>query len=316
MIKDKEYPATHSMSTAWYCVDEDGNVGIFDIDDNGPIPDGGYEQNCVEDVFWEDFSYDGVQYKNLHLNPEQIPQMLEPMDIEDIWEREKDLEDWMNISWMEVIVQIDMTKFEIFKKAFDMEGEENHIRPLVCLSVDQGLFFVDFSFNKKGVELLEQNNVIIAKYKAPHYDYTDEEDLELRKKIHQENQKFPLYIYRQNYWPFHDPAIRETTPANPIKLEQLPDNIRNKVQRLPVKFKDRDKIQLAEYVPVSAVNSVEYVYEGKIWNELAKDETEKIYYHVDSHSTMDENTMRGLIDKGIAEEYDWHKHRHLKENND
>ena len=34
MKTNKEYPATHSMSTAWYCVDEDGNVGIFDIDDN------------------------------------------------------------------------------------------------------------------------------------------------------------------------------------------------------------------------------------------------------------------------------------------
>ena len=32
MITDKEYPATHSMATSWYCVDEDGNVGIFDID--------------------------------------------------------------------------------------------------------------------------------------------------------------------------------------------------------------------------------------------------------------------------------------------
>ena len=58
MITDREYPATHSMSTAWYCVDEDGNVGIFDIDDNGPIPEGGNEQNSVEDVFWEDFSHD------------------------------------------------------------------------------------------------------------------------------------------------------------------------------------------------------------------------------------------------------------------
>ena len=46
MKQFKEYPATHSMSTAWYCVDEDGNVGIFDIDDNGPVPVGGYEQNC------------------------------------------------------------------------------------------------------------------------------------------------------------------------------------------------------------------------------------------------------------------------------
>ena len=64
---------------------------------------------------------------------------------------------------------------------------------------------------------------------------------------------------------------------------------------------------------MSAVNSIEYVYDGKIWSELAKNGNEKIYYHVDSRSTIDENTMRGLIDKGIAEEYDWHKHHHLKE---
>lgn len=316
MLTDKEYPATHSMSTAWYCVDEDGNVGIIDIDDNGPIPADGYEQNCVEDVFWEDFAHDEILFKRLNLDAEQISQMLEPMDIKDIWEKEKDIDEWMNMSWMEVIVQVDMTKFDIFKKAFDMEEEENHFRPLVCISVDKGLFFVDFSFNKRGVELLEKNNVIIAKYKAPHYDYTDEEDIELRNKIRQENQKFPVYIYRQNYWPFHDPAMRETTPTIPIRIEQLPDSIRENIPRLPVKFKEKLCIQLAEYVPVSAVNSIEYVYDGKIWSELAKEGEEKIYYHVKSHTIIDEQTMKEFVHKGLAEEYDWHKHHHLKENND
>ena len=42
---DKEYPATHSMSTAWYCVDEDGNVGIVDFNENGPVPWGTPEQS-------------------------------------------------------------------------------------------------------------------------------------------------------------------------------------------------------------------------------------------------------------------------------
>lgn len=28
MLLDKEYPATHSMSTAWYMVDDDDNVAI------------------------------------------------------------------------------------------------------------------------------------------------------------------------------------------------------------------------------------------------------------------------------------------------
>ena len=39
MKTDKEYPATHSMCTAGYFVDEEDNVAIFSFDDNGPIPD-------------------------------------------------------------------------------------------------------------------------------------------------------------------------------------------------------------------------------------------------------------------------------------
>lgn len=40
MITDKEYPATHSMATAWFAIDLDGNVGILDFNENGPVPDG------------------------------------------------------------------------------------------------------------------------------------------------------------------------------------------------------------------------------------------------------------------------------------
>ena len=36
MKTTKEYPATHSMSTAWYIVDDEGNVGILDYNENQP----------------------------------------------------------------------------------------------------------------------------------------------------------------------------------------------------------------------------------------------------------------------------------------
>lgn len=38
MLLNKEYPATHSMSTSWYGIDSDGNVAIFEFDENGPVP--------------------------------------------------------------------------------------------------------------------------------------------------------------------------------------------------------------------------------------------------------------------------------------
>ena len=50
MLQDKEYPATHSMSTAWYVADEDGNVGIMDFNDNGPVPWKTEEEASVEEL--------------------------------------------------------------------------------------------------------------------------------------------------------------------------------------------------------------------------------------------------------------------------
>ena len=263
MITDKEYPATHSMATSWYCVDEDGNVGIFDIDDNGPVPVGEYRQNCVDEVFYEDFTFDEAQFKRLHLSPDQISQMLEPMDMKDVWEESVIDNGQINVSWMDVIVQIDMDKFDIFKKAHELDASPYH--PLVCLSEELGLFYADFFDNKAGVDLLEQNDVVKAKFKAPHFEYTDEDDKEEQERIGKENKKFPVYIYRQNYWPFHDPAIRVTCPTNPLKIDQLPDNIKRQVKALPVRFSKKEKIQLAELLPVGSIWSIRYVYDNKIW---------------------------------------------------
>ena len=210
MKTDKEYPATHSMSTAWYCVDMDGNVGIFDIENNGPVPKDDYVQNCVEEVFWEDFSHDEGEFRRLYLKTEQIPQMLEPADTEEAWEPAAYGDGLTNVSWMNVIIQIDMTKFDLLKKVIGMEKSPYH--PLVCLSEEQGLFYVDFFENKSGIELLEKNNVIKAKFKAPEYNTPNNIDDEKERIItlHESN-KYPLFLYLQDYWPFAIIARRSTS---------------------------------------------------------------------------------------------------------
>jgi hypothetical protein len=65
MLIDKEYPATHSMSTSWYIVDEDGNVGIMDFNANGPVP-WGTEETVSEDLVW------GLESDKVDLTEEQI----------------------------------------------------------------------------------------------------------------------------------------------------------------------------------------------------------------------------------------------------
>ena len=190
---DKEYPATHSMSTAWYCVDEDGNVGIFDIDDNGPVPVGGYNDVSVEDLFWDEFaSESGNIIKDLNLNPNQIELMLEPADSVDSWHNEGG--DWVNSDWMGTIIKIDMSKLDIFKQAAEMD-KDTYQRP-ICLSKEQGLFYVDFFWNKAGVDLMEKNNVIISRYKAPRYNSPyDIRNPEENEKTLREAKKYPLFLY-------------------------------------------------------------------------------------------------------------------------
>ena len=113
---DKEYPATHSMSTAWYCVDEDGNVGIFDIDDNGPVPLVG-EQNVefVDDAIWDEFPSEPIGHiRHFPLTSEQISSLLLPVSSDDnYWEFEHGF--WSNYFWSEIIVRIDVSKYNLLE---------------------------------------------------------------------------------------------------------------------------------------------------------------------------------------------------------
>ena len=68
----KEYPATHSMSTAWYIVDDEGNVGILDYNENGPVPQG-VRDNGISELVWG-LCDDNKKYKRIpiKLNIDQI----------------------------------------------------------------------------------------------------------------------------------------------------------------------------------------------------------------------------------------------------
>ena len=67
MKTDKEYPATHSMCTAWYFVDEEDKVAIFSFDDNGPIPDTVDQDIWVNELCFEKpvVVKDDIKYLNL-----------------------------------------------------------------------------------------------------------------------------------------------------------------------------------------------------------------------------------------------------------
>ena len=308
---NKEYPATHSMSTAWYCVDEDGNVGIFDIDDNGPVPEDGYKQNDVNEVFLEDFSVDSeLGVKVLNLIPEQVLPMLEPSDARGEWVSSYG-EGLGNVAWMNALVKIDMSKLDVFIKA--ISKDKHPLFKPICLSKELGLFYADFFSNKEGVDLLEENHVIIEKYKPLYYDTPyDENNEEEQKRSGEMNRRYPFYIFLQDYWPFARAARKLNQPQTPMKIDQLPKDIQSKIIRMPLKFRDTETIQLAEYMPVMVSSCPEYVYDGKLWSLLKLSDGNCGYYCEKIHKIIPESEFKVYLDEGKAEEYDWHKHGDLK----
>lgn len=310
MKTNKEYPATHSMATAWYCVDEEGNVGVFEIEDNGPKPMGCDEGLDVNDI-WFDFSIDKEKgIKDLCLTPDQIKPLLKPLKTPDRWEQKKVvITEYLsgggkkttehpyiyNASWNQVVIKIDMTKLLFLLQAMSMEKEE---KCMICLSREEGFFMVDFSCNQKGVELLESNHVVLAKFGFPFYYFEDfESDEEIIAMRDKEFNRFPVFIFQQPDWPNEGAANRMSNPANPMKKEQLPQKIREQITQLPVRFREAQSIQLAEFVPVYFMDCADYRGDDD-WYQICSSNGETEYYGEKTHKILTQKEMDILINEG------------------
>ena len=78
MKTTKEFPATHSMSTEWFVVDEDGNIALFSFEENGPVPvDIPEENNSFLMTAEEDFGEkDSNNIEYLELTDEQVEELM------------------------------------------------------------------------------------------------------------------------------------------------------------------------------------------------------------------------------------------------
>lgn len=248
MKQTKEYPATHSMSTAWYVADEDGNVGIMDFNENGPVP-WQTEQTCIEDLIlehWED--YQNKQKLPIELTDEQIDDLMSTP-----YSPEKEE------TWWDCVIQIDTTKVDEFLKL----ANNSDFRLECCLSETRGLYSIDANHctsetPKEGLyqilkdstlqKMLDQK-IILQVFKQQDYwmnvEWADE------KVVHtKEFEKAPYYIFHQPYWTGFLPECMNV-PEHPVKLYQLPEKLRRRVLRLPVKFKETKNFQIAEWHPCS-----------------------------------------------------------------
>ena len=275
MLKEKEYPATHSMSTAWYVADEEGNVAIMDYNENGPVP-WETEQTCIEDlIYGHQENYETKDFIAIELTDDQIDDLMEnPHQPE-----EEDL-------WFDCIFEIDLKQeqefLELTKNPDDIEIE-------LCISKKRGLYSVNCydCTEKRGKKYVPIESSTLKKmidrgmikqiFKAKDFYINDEWKDD---KLHFERQfsSAPYYIYGQPYWN-ELLAERLNIPINPVKLSQFPPVLRSRVPRVPLKFRECKQFQIAEWIPCCFNSDEEITINGFVYQPIVLTNGTTVYVY-------------------------------------
>ena len=235
---EKEYPATHSMSTAWFGIDEDGDVALIKFDDNGPVPfDCG--DNGIEDVIAVIMSTEHENgSRSVFFTDEQALQMEKILEAPTI-----------DLLQFYALVKINVRNTTRFKElCIKNSTDKKYSFPYLTLNEDIGLYVVDF-FDWKNADrqYLIDNNIVLGVTYWETY-VSDDWNEELKKWVFDVNfDGYPFFLYCQ---PYSTDQLTERTlvPRFPFRAEQLSDEVRRKALKFPLRFKDTPFVQIAEYL--------------------------------------------------------------------
>lgn len=248
MLIDKEYPATHSMSTAWFIADKDGNVAIFDFDENGPVPCD-IPECCADSILKDDFLLPNeLGIRNFNFDDNQSDLLIAYL---------KDAQKFDEYS-RGYIVQIDVSQTDEFVR---FASKYNYL--LACYSRSKGLYLIDPCEALEHVNKMVEKGVVLKAAGIDAWDLSDNYDEENKtiKYVHDSFfEYFPFYLYQQPYWTAHL-TERMVTPKYKFKLQQLNPRDQKRVLRLPISFDDFPKLQVAEFLPSGCTGS-EYASVG------------------------------------------------------
>ena len=249
MKTNKEYPATHSMYTSWYVADEDGNVGIMDFNDNGPVPWQTEESSVESLVYGHDEDYKNKEFLPIALTDDQIDDLMEKPNSPE----QEEL-------WSNCVIQIDLSKEKEFMELaknpdFDIDYSISKERGLYDVDVYRSTSYSEAEeichvLKNSSLQKMLDQGMILRVYDKKDFWMTDEwiDDKIIHKKTFS---SAPYYLFHQPYWVGELPVCMNI-PNNPVKLDQIPEKLRERVLKVPVKFKETERFQIAEWYPCVA----------------------------------------------------------------
>lgn len=138
MKTNKEYPATHSMATSWFAVDAEGNVGIIEFEDNGPVPTEIVpEMECTDSIISEAICAD--YQERISFEPAQILTLMRNSISAKEYLKNKVHQPIITDS----LIEIDSDRLpELLKAASHCANNK-----LVPLLPEKGIYYIDFWYN-------------------------------------------------------------------------------------------------------------------------------------------------------------------------
>lgn len=262
MKTDKEYPATHSMSTSWYIVDDEGNVGIMEYNENGPVP------WDVEDTDPNELKYGHREYVSgngsktevikFNLTDEQILDLLHSPH------RPSE-----ECSWYDCAVRIDKEKTERFLSLCkNPDIDQDYV---FCISENLAIYTFDAfecvrdsDYNHVAahgtLKTMLDEGIIIDVYNCQNLDTHDYLSEDYENIVHEKDfDNSPYYMFHQPYWSIFLPQ-KTHVPMHPVKISQIPKEFRHRLHKIPGKFKDMDYLQIAQYYPCFAYSNEDPIY--------------------------------------------------------
>ncbi len=236
MIKDKEYPATHSMSTSWFAVDCEGNIALLNFNENGPVPTI-VPEDTIEYIILEQLVDKGSKIKKSILNEEQVNSLVSCLEFKPFTNKN-------DINLFDCVLRINPQLKEGFMKIF--AGNEQKV---VVLSEKEGLYLIGC------LSCDEENKILNKLCKEPYvlsYAYFDLDCVEEKPdsflvKLAERCKGIPMYIYAQEYW---DPALKQIhSPSCPVKANQLTEENMEVILHLPFSFNDTQQFQIPFHYP-------------------------------------------------------------------
>lgn len=241
---DKEYPATHSMSTAWYMVDDEGNVGIMGYNENGPVPWGVEETNEM-DLVLSTLEHDSddteVMFK---LTDEQVFEILGSSH------KPKDEQ-----FWYDVCVKIDLQKRKRFEELCKRRDIGNDLT--YCISDTLGIYRIDpmdcfdgkgFRIKGSSLDIMIEEEIILEVYQINQYEMDDKYDDKDNVYHTKSFDNAPYFIYHQPYWTARCQE-RMNIPQHPVNISQGNEEVRCRVHKVKGLFREMKHIQIAQFLP-------------------------------------------------------------------